>query len=181
MVTRLDTVTPDEWRAMVASSGGRSHSIAEPMLGLLQATASHYVFAADHLTHQLQTATRAFRAGADDEVVLAALFHDVAEVFAGANHACVAATMLRPYVRDEVYHVMRTHSDFQGRYYNQYIGLPADAHLRHKAEPWYDLAVTFSDEWDQASFDPAYDTEPLSFFEPTVRRLFAQPVSPAGA
>jgi predicted HD phosphohydrolase len=165
---------------MVASNK-RPNGIAEPMLELLRSTASHFVFDADHMTHQLQTATRAFRAGADDEVVLAALFHDVAEVFAGANHAGVAAAMLRPYVRDEIYHVMRTHSDFQGRYYYEYFGLPADGYLRHEAESWYDLAVTFSDEWDQSSFDPAYDTEPLSFFEPMVRRLFALPISPAEA
>ena len=180
MVTRLDTVTSEEWRAMIAASAGGSRSVAEPMLELLRATATHFVFEADHLTHQLQTATRAFRSGADDEVVLAALFHDVAEVFAGSNHAVVAASMLRPYVRDDLYHVMRTHSDFQGRYYNEYIGLPADAYRRHENEQWYELALTFSDEWDQASFDPAYDTEPLSFFEPMVLRLFETPRNDVG-
>ncbi|HEY3716454.1 MAG TPA: HD domain-containing protein [Jatrophihabitantaceae bacterium] len=175
-MTRLDSVMPDEWRVIARLSQARPSSTAEPMLDLLRTTESHVVFEADHLTHQLQTATRAYRSDADDEVVLAALFHDVAEVFAGAGHARVAAELLRPYVRDEVYHVVRTHSDFQGRYYNQYFGLAGDAYQGHSTEPWYDLALTFSDEWDQASFDPAYDTEPLGFFEPMVRRLLAHSV-----
>ena len=180
MVTRLDTVTPAQWRDMVRLSGGTRPSVAHPMLNLLRMGAGHFVFEADHLTHQLQTATRAVRAGADDQLVLAALFHDVAEVFAPRNHAGVAAEMLRPYVREEIYHVLRTHQDFQGRYYNEYLGLRADAYLDHAAEPWYGLALTFSDEWDQASFDPAYPTEALEFFEPMVRRAFAPPAASSG-
>lgn len=176
MVTRLDTVTPDEWRAMVAKRGnGRTGATADAMLSLLQRGAGHFVFEADHLTHQLQTATRAARDGADDETVLVALFHDVAETFAPLTHAAVAAEMLRPYVRDELYHVLRTHQDFQGRYYNEYVGLPPDAYLAHADQSWFDLAVTFSDVWDQASFDPNYPTEPLEYFEPMVRALLSEP------
>jgi predicted HD phosphohydrolase len=177
MVTRLDTVTADEWRAMVAQGGGARSGTADAMLTLLEQGAGHFVFEADHLTHQLQTATRAERAGADDELVLTALFHDVAETFAPLTHAAVGAEMLRPYVREEVYHVLRTHQDFQGRYYNEYLGLRADAYLAHADEPWFDLAITFSDEWDQVSFDPAFPAEPLEHFEPMVRRLLAAPRS----
>jgi predicted HD phosphohydrolase len=175
MVTRLDAVTPDEWRAMVAAGGGARSGTADAMLTVLRRGDGHFVFEADHLTHQLQTATRATRAGADDELVLVALFHDVAETFAPLTHAAVAAEMLRPYVRDELYHVLRTHQDFQGRYYNEYLGMSPDAYLAHADEPWFDLALTFSDEWDQASFDPRYPTEPLEFFEGMVRKLLAEP------
>jgi predicted HD phosphohydrolase len=177
MVTRLDTVTASEWRAMAAQGGGARGRTADAMLALLKQGSGHFVFEADHLTHQLQTATRAARAGADDELVLTALFHDVAETFAPLTHAAVAAEMLRPYVRGELYHVLRTHQDFQGRYYNEYLGLRADAYLAHADEPWFGLALTFSDEWDQASFDPAFPTEPLEHFEPMVRRLLAAPKS----
>lgn len=181
MVTRLDAVTPDEWRAMIAASGGRSQSVAEPMLDLLRTTENLHVFEADHLTHQLQTATRAYRSGVDDEIIIAALFHDVAEVIAGAAHGPVAAELLRPYLSDDVYHVIATHSDFQGRYYNEYLGLPPDSYARYSGESWYDLALTFSDDWDQASFDPSYDSKSLDFFEPMVRRFFAEPVRSSSA
>jgi predicted HD phosphohydrolase len=174
MVSRLDTVTVDEWRSIAAGHSNRPRSVAGPMLDMLRSTRNHAVFDVDHMTHQLQTATRAYRDGADDEVVLAALFHDVAEVVAGAGHGAVAAGLLRPYVRNDVYQVLRTHSDFQGRYYNEYFGLAADAYRAHADESWFALAVTFSDDWDQASFDPSYKTEELSFFEPMVQRMFAR-------
>jgi predicted HD phosphohydrolase len=161
----------------MTSKGGnsRTSTTADAMLALLGRGAGHFVFEADHLTHQLQTATRAASDGADDETILVALFHDVAETFAPLTHAAVAAEMLRPYVREELYHVLRTHQDFQGRYYNEYLGLDRDAYLAHAEEPWFDLAMTFSDAWDQASFDPDYPTRPLEDFEPLVRALLDAP------
>ena len=31
--------------------------------------------------------------------------------------------------------------------------------------------------YDQSAFDPAYDSAPLEFFEPMVRRLFERPIN----
>ncbi len=56
-------------------------------------------FAVDQLTHVCQTAARAERAGADDEVVVAALCHDIAKAVSEPNHPAVAAALLKPYVR----------------------------------------------------------------------------------
>jgi predicted HD phosphohydrolase len=36
------------------------------------------------------------------------------------------------------------------------------------------LAKKFTDEWDQTSFDPAYDTLPLEHFEPMIDRVFSK-------
>ena len=66
-------------------------------------------FAVDQLTHCLQTATRAERAGADDEVVVASLCHDVGKAVSVVNHPAIAAEILKPYVRDEVYWMILTH------------------------------------------------------------------------
>ena len=41
-------------------------------------------------------------------------------------------------------------------------------------ESWYPLAMRFTGEWDQRSFDPEYDTLPLAYFEPMVRRVFGR-------
>src|SRR5580698_2091115 len=51
------------------------------------------------LEHSLQAATRALRDGADDELIVAALIHDVGDDLSPYNHAEVAAGILRPYVR----------------------------------------------------------------------------------
>jgi predicted HD phosphohydrolase len=91
------------------------------------------------------------------------------------NHPRIAAEILRPYVRDEVYHVIRTHQDFQGRHYYHHFGGDPDAREQYRGEEWFALGERFADEWDQTSFDPAYDTLPLSHFEPLVRKGFAHP------
>ena len=39
---------------------------------------------------------------------------------------------------------------------------------------YFDDCAEFCERWDQASFDPDYDTLPLSFFAPMVREVFAR-------
>lgn len=51
------------------------------------------------LEHALQTATRAELAGADDELVLAALCHDIGKVFGDVGHGEMSADLLKPHVR----------------------------------------------------------------------------------
>jgi predicted HD phosphohydrolase len=34
--------------------------------------------------------------------------------------------------------------------------------------------VRFCERWDQAAFDPDYETFPLAFFEPMVREVFGR-------
>jgi predicted HD phosphohydrolase len=134
-------------------------------------------FATDQLTHCLQTATRAERAGADPEVVVASLCHDIGKAISVPNHPAIAAEILKPYVRDEVYSMILAHQDFQGRHYYQHFGGDPDAREQYRGEPWFDLAARFADEWDQLSFDPDYDTEPLEHFEALVNEVFSKPHS----
>jgi predicted HD phosphohydrolase len=93
------------------------------------------------------------------------------------NHPRIAAEILRPYVRDEVFHVVRTHQDFQGRHYYHHFGGDPEARDQYRDEAWFALGERFADEWDQTSFDPDYPTKPLSHFEPAVREVFGQPHS----
>ena len=41
--------------------------------------------------------------------------------------------------------------------------------------PYFDDAAEFCALYDQCSFDPDYDTRPIAFFEPMLRRVFAAP------
>ena len=91
-------------------------------------------FATDQLTHCLQTATLAERAGADDEVVVAALCHDIGKAVSVPNHPRIAAEILRPYVRDEVYKMILVHQDFQGRHYYQHFGGDPEPRETHRDE-----------------------------------------------
>ncbi len=127
------------------------------------------------LEHCLQAATRAHRAGEDEETVVCALLHDIGDYLAPANHSEVAAAVLRPYVSDKNYWIVKHHGVFQGVYYFHHTG--ADPHLRDRwrAHPYFQATVDFCARYDQNSFDPGYDWEPLAFFEPMVRRVLAEP------
>ena len=90
------------------------------------------------------------------------------------NHPAIGAEILKPYVSAETYEIIRTHQDFQGRHYYALMGKDAEARRQHEREPWFALASKFTDEWDQTSFDPEYETLPLEFFEPMIDRVFAR-------
>jgi predicted HD phosphohydrolase len=174
--TRMDASTAEQWAVIGKETMAAQPLVAEHVLALLRSLEGLVLgFAVDQLTHCLQTATLAERAGADDELVVAALCHDVGKYVSVANHPAIAAEMLRPFVRDEVYHAIRVHQDFQGKHYYAHFGGDANARDRYRDEPWYDLAARFADEWDQVAFDPDYDTLPLAHFEPVVRAVFGSP------
>jgi len=131
------------------------------------------------LEHSLQTATRALRDGADDELVVAALLHDVGDDLAPYNHAAVAAAILRPYVRPEVTWIVEQHGLFQSYYYAHHYGRDRNGRERFRGHRWFDACAAFCERWDQASFDPGYASEPLERFVPLVRAIFSRPAHDA--
>lgn len=126
------------------------------------------------LTHSLQTATRARRDGADDDLVAAALIHDLGDELAPYDHAAYAAAIIRPYVREEVTWIVEQHGLFQSYYYVHHLGGDRHARDRYLDHPWYRSCAAFCENWDQCSFDPDYPTDPLSSFEPLVRAVFSR-------
>jgi predicted HD phosphohydrolase len=175
--TSMDTSTAEQWAVIGVETARNQSRVAERVLDLLRSLGDITDgFATDQLTHCLQTATLAERAGADDEVVVAALCHDIGKAISVPNHPEIAAAILKPYVRPEVHTMIRVHQDFQGRHYYGHFGGDPDARNKHRDdltdEEWR-LAEQFADEWDQKAFDPDYDTLPLEHFEPRVRAVFA--------
>lgn len=126
------------------------------------------------LDHCLQAATRAERDGADIETVVCALLHDIGDVIGPANHSQIAAALLRPYVSEKNYWIVLHHGLFQGYYYVHYQGMDRNARDRYRDHEHYQACVDFCHRWDQASFDPGYDTLPMEHFEPLVREIFAR-------
>ena len=135
----------------------------------------------DRLEHSLQSATRAHRDGAEEEMVVAALLHDIGDLLSPNNHSELAAAVLRPYVSERTYWIVRHHGLFQSYYYAHHTGGDRNARDAYRDHPWYQDTVDFCHRWDQSSFDPNYESLPLEFFEPMVRRVFArEPFSAAG-
>ncbi|WP_321813149.1 MULTISPECIES: HD domain-containing protein [unclassified Paraburkholderia] len=126
------------------------------------------------MEHALQSATRALRDGADDDWVVATLFHDIADGIAPRNHDRTAAEILRPYVREDVCWVIENHGLFQTYYYGHHLGWDRNARDKFLDHPLYQSAVDFCERWDQSSFDERYNNEPLETFVPAVKRVFAR-------
>jgi predicted HD phosphohydrolase len=126
------------------------------------------------LSHSLQAATRAQADGADEEMVVAALIHDIGDDLAPYNHAEVAAAILRPYVRPEVTWIVEQHGLMQTYYYAHHTGGDRNARERLRGHIWFDACADFCERWDQASFDPGYPSLPLAAFEPLVQRIFGR-------
>jgi predicted HD phosphohydrolase len=174
--TRMDHSTREHWDRIAVESVEAWSLVPDRILGMLRSLQGITVgFTVNQLVHALQTATRAERAGADDDVIAAALCHDVAKAISEPNHPAVAADLLEPYVRDDVAWMVRVHQDFQGRHYYAFLDKNPDARDQHRNHPAYELAERFADEWDQISFDPDYSTLPLEHFEPLVREMFVAP------
>ncbi len=126
------------------------------------------------LEHALQAATRAWRDGADIDWIVAALLHDIGDGLAPQNHDRFAAEILRPFVRAEVTWVVEHHGTFQMFYYAHHYGWDQNARDQYADSPYFQKAVDFCERWDQSSFDPAYDSQPLAFFAPMVEEVFAR-------
>jgi predicted HD phosphohydrolase len=142
-------------------------------LGMLKDSLSGYPLS--RFDHSLQCATRALKDGADDELVVAALIHDVGDELAPYNHAEVAASILRPYVRPEVTWIVEQHGLFQSYYYAHHLGGNRNGRDKFRDHRWYQACHDFCANWDQSSFDANYVSEPLATFEPLVRRIFSRP------
>jgi predicted HD phosphohydrolase len=174
--TRMDESTAEQWAVIGAETIKNQPRVAEQVLSMLRELADITDgFGTDQLTHALQTATLAEKSGADQEVVVASLCHDIGKRISVFNHPAIAAEILRPYVREDVYHMIRTHQDFQGRHYYQHFGKDTNARDQYRDEPWFSLTEQFADDWDQVAFDPDAETYPLEHFEPMVREVFGTP------
>ena len=54
------------------------------------------------------------------------------------------------------------------------ITVDENARDKFKDHPCFDSCAAFCERWDQASFDPDYQTETLAHFEPMLREVFAR-------
>ncbi|MEM9602562.1 MAG: peptidase [Pseudomonadota bacterium] len=130
--------------------------------------------------HSVQSATRAWRDGADIDWVVSTLLHDIGDIFAPYNHDEYAATVLKPFVREQCRWVVEKHGDFQMIYYGHHVGANPHKRDRYEGARYFDDCAEFCERWDQSSFDPDYDNLPLAFFAPMVREVFARdPYDPA--
>ena len=173
---RMDEGTKDDYALLhkleKSYIESRPDRLMKALEGLDDTLAGYQV---TRLEHSLQSATRAEADGADLEMVVAALIHDLGDELAPENHSQLAAAIIRPYVRAEVTWILEMHGVFQMKYYADKLGLNPDERDRWKDHKWFASCERFCRDWDQMAFDPNYPTKPLSYFAPMLREIFSRP------
>ena len=126
------------------------------------------------LEHSLQSATRAYKNKESEEMVVAALLHDIGDELAPMNHSEYAAAILKPYVSEKTHWIIEKHGEFQMYYYAHHLGGNRNKREQYKNHKYYQDTINFCEKYDQSSFDPNYKSLPLEFFRPMVKKIFSR-------
>ena len=126
------------------------------------------------LEHSLQSATRAYKNGESEEMVVATLLHDIGDELAPMNHSEYAAAILKPYVSEKTHWIIQKHGEFQMFYYAHHLGGDKNKRDKYKGHKYYQATIDFCEKYDQNSFDPNYKSLPLDFFKPMVKKIFSR-------
>lgn len=173
--TQMKDGTAEEYQFLQALEHDYIRALPDRLITALEALGDSLPgYQISRLEHSLQSATRAEADGADIDMVVAALVHDIGDVLAPENHSQMAAAILRPFVRAEVTWVIEMHGLFQMKYYAHHVGNNPDGYLAYADHKWFDSCARFCELYDQASFDPTYPTKPLSYFAPMLREVFGR-------
>jgi predicted HD phosphohydrolase len=128
--------------------------------------------------HCLQTATRALQDGADDELVVVALFHDVPEAISASEHGALAAQLLAPRISAARTWLLTHHGIFQNYYFVNHPTRDRYERNGYLDHPFAEETDHFCRCYDQNSFDPDFPTLPLDAFRPIVHRFFTAKAAP---
>ena len=170
---RMEDSTAQDWRVIGAEFAAFSKKLPDRVLAHLKLLDGDYGgFPVDRLQHSLQTATRAWRDGRDEEYVVCALLHDIGDTLGSFNHFDIAAAILKPFVSDENLWMVQHHGIFQGYYFFHHIGLDRNLREQFRGHAHFARTEEFCALYDNPAFDPKAEALPLSEFEPLVRRVF---------
>jgi len=170
--------TGEDWAIIGSHFMGFAAGLPDRVLAHLKLLDGDYGgFPVDRLQHSLQTATRAHLAGESEPYVVMALLHDIGDTLGSYNHPEIAAAILKPFVDDKLHWIAEHHGIFQGYYFFHHLGMNRDMREAFRGHEHFEDTARFCELYDQSAFDPAYDSAPLVFFEPMVRRVFARPLN----
>ncbi len=174
--TAMADATQEDWDIIVSQMKPHQKALPERIVAHLNLLAGDYGgYPVDRLEHCLQTATRAHQAGEDEEYVVAALLHDIGDTLGPANHADVAAAIVKPFVSERIHWIVEKHAIFQGYYFFHYLGLDRTMRDQFRGHAHFEACAQFCHLYDQNSFDPKFQSMPLSAFEPMIHRIFVKP------
>ena len=112
--TEMKNGTKEDYQLLEKYEKNYERQTAERILKYLSAqTTTLEGYQITRLEHSLQAATRAYKNGEDEEMVVATLLHDIGDDLAPMNHSQYAASILKPYVSEKTYWIIKHHGLFQ--------------------------------------------------------------------
>jgi predicted HD phosphohydrolase len=172
----MEDGTRADWQKIGTALEPYARALPDRLIAHLKLLGGDYGgFAVDRLEHCLQTATRAFQAGRDEEYVACALLHDIGDTLGPRNHADVAGAIVQPFVSERNQWIVAQHGIFQGYYFFHHLGLDRDMREKFRGHPHFEATEEFCRLFDQAAFDPNFKSMPLEAFVPMVQRVFEKP------
>lgn len=124
--------------------------------------------------HSLQAATRAYQNNEDEDIIVAALLHDIGDELAPHTHGEMVAAILKPFVSKEATWIVKHHGVFQQKYMVHKSQDEKNARDMYIDSPYYEKCIYFCKNYDQNCFDPNFEYLPVEFFEPMVRKVFTR-------
>ena len=97
--------------------------------------------------------------------------HDIGDLLGTFNHAELGAAIMKPFISEANFWMMENHAIFQGYYFFHHIGLDRDLREQFRGHEHFEYTAQFCHLYDQAAFDPNYESMSLEDFEPMVRRV----------
>ena len=168
--------TQEDYQKISAAFGEFSKTLPDRVMEHLKMLQGDFGgFAVDRFEHSLQTATRAFKDGSDEEYVVCALLHDIGDLLGTFNHAELGAAIMKPFISDANYFMLQNHGIFQGYYFFHHIGLDRDAREQFRGHEHFEYTAQFCHLYYQAAFDPTFTSMKLEEFEPMIRRVMERP------
>ncbi|WP_020593846.1 HD domain-containing protein [Kiloniella laminariae] len=173
--TRLQDGTAEEYAFLEPLEEQYCHEVVDRLFEhLRKLDDSLGGYQVSRLEHCLQSATRALRAGEDDDMIVGALLHDIGDILAPCNHDELAAAIVRPYLREEITWIVQYHATFQKFYYADKMGGDKNARNRFTGHPYFDACVRFCEDYDENCFDGSYNSMKLEEFRPYMERVFSR-------
>ena len=193
--------TKEEWQMIASNAAEFNKGLADRVLAHLRLLDGDFGgFPVDRLEHSLQTATRAMRAGEDEEYVVCALLHDIghytnefgadaAALGVDNHHDEAGAAVIAPYFPSVVTDCVRAHvaakrylcavdADYFGRLSQASVDT-----LKLQGGPMGEKEVAAFQQgenldaiiqvriWDDQGKDPDMKTPPFAHYAPVLQRV----------
>ena len=173
--TEMKNGTKEDYLLLDRHEKNFANKTAERIIGFMSnLTETLKGYQISRLEHSLQSATRAYRNGESEEMIVAALLHDIGDELAPMNHSEYAARILKPYITEKTHWIIEKHGEFQMFYYAHHLGGDRNKREKYRDHKYYQDTINFCEKYDQNSFDPNYKSLPLDFFKPMVKNIFSR-------